>query len=53
MSGTVDPSDQGRWRAQRARGTRGPNRGLRQPLMPPPDEVVVDEEAEETETPRQ
>ncbi|MDH6709729.1 hypothetical protein P3T27_006478 [Kitasatospora sp. MAA19] len=57
MSGTVHPHDQGRWRDQRGRASRGPNRALAHPLMPPPDDippggVPVNDREEENDMPQ-
>jgi hypothetical protein len=49
MSGTIHPTDQGRWRGQR-RGSPGPTRGPLHPTMPLPDDIpAAGEEGEETE----
>ncbi|MFE4975804.1 hypothetical protein ACFRAR_27335 [Kitasatospora sp. NPDC056651] len=47
MSGRIRRDDQGRWRDQRGRGTRGPNRVPRHPAMPLPDELPSAEEGRE------
>ncbi|MFF1788299.1 hypothetical protein ACFVX9_17800 [Kitasatospora sp. NPDC058243] len=48
MSGTVPPDRQGRWRTQRGRESRGPNRAPAHPMMPPPD-IPVELELETEE----
>ncbi|MFE7593178.1 hypothetical protein ACFU6K_27605 [Kitasatospora sp. NPDC057512] len=47
MTDRIPPDAQGRWRGQRGRGTRGPNRVPRHPTMPLPDEVPAAEEMED------
>lgn len=53
MSGTVQPSEQGRWRGQRGRGSRGPTRAPLHPTMPPPGEIPALTPTEEDEMPQQ
>ncbi len=43
MSGTIPPNAQGRWRGQRGRGPRGPNRVPTHPTMPLPDDTPAAE----------
>lgn len=49
MSGTIPPGAQGRWRAQRGRDTRGPNRVPTHPIMLPPEDLPAIELHEEDE----
>ncbi|MFE4517840.1 hypothetical protein ACFRMQ_27030 [Kitasatospora sp. NPDC056783] len=51
MSARIHRDDQGRWRDQRGRGTRGPNRVPRHPAMPLPDELPTAEGREDEAPP--
>lgn len=50
MTDRIPPHNQGRWHDQRGRrGTRGPNRVLKHPTMPLPDEMPAELETETEE----
>ncbi|MFF2612713.1 hypothetical protein [Kitasatospora sp. NPDC058046] len=49
MTDRIPPDAQGRWRGQRGRGTRGPNRVPRHPATPLPGEAPAALENTETE----